>query len=124
MTKLRELASESPAFPPVLFVFQSGVEEGREFFHRFWPEARAVSDEKLRLFHGFGLGQGTAGQLLGAGVWPAALRAAFRGAFPGTPVGDVRLMPGAFLVEGETVLRSHPYRHSGDHPDFRAFVQA
>lgn len=124
MTTLRELASELSCYPPVLFVHQNGIDAGREFFDRFWPEARAVSDEELDFYRAFGLGRGTPGQLLGAGVWPAALRAAFQGAVPGRPSGDVRLMSGAFLVEGSRVLRAHVYRHSGDHPDYRVFVEA
>ena len=100
------------------FFFQGTPAEGSRVFDRLWPEARAVSDESGWFYRAFGLERGGLAQILGPGVWIAGTRAAFKGHLPGKPVGDPRMMPGAFLVEGERVLWRHRYRHAGDHPDF------
>ena len=116
VTLLRGRAAPSE----VLFVAQGDAEQASAFFSRAWPEARAVCDPDQRLYAAFGLGRGSAGQLLGPAVWAAGLRALRRGARLGRPVGDPRVMSGAFLVRGEAVLWSHTYAHAGDHPDFDA----
>jgi hypothetical protein len=44
VSDLRKLSADQPGYPPVLFFFLGTVEEGREFFDRYWAEARAVAD--------------------------------------------------------------------------------
>jgi hypothetical protein len=94
------------------------VEEGLAFFDRFWPEARAVSDPEKFFYQAFALNQGSLRQMLGPSVWKKGLEASRKGNTIGMPIGDVRQMPGAFVVRKEAVLWQHDYRHTGDHPDF------
>ena len=103
----------------MILVHQGTEEQGAGFLDRFWPEARAVSDPGCRFFGGFGLARGSAGEILGPAVWRAALRAALRGNFVGRAVGDVAVMPGMFLIEGDRVLWRHAYEHVGERPDLR-----
>lgn len=114
---MRRAATRDPAYRPVLFVFQGTVADGKAFFTRHWPEARAVADLGQRLFLAFGIGQGGAREMFGPRVWLAGLRASLKGHAAGRAVGDPWRMPGAFLVRGDQVLWSHTYRHAGDHPD-------
>ena len=103
-----------------MILFHQGSEEqGAGFLDRFWPEARAVSDSGLEFYGDFGLSRGSAGQVLGPGVWRAAVRATLKGNVAGRPVGDVWIMPGMFLVEGDRILWRYDYEHAGDRPDLR-----
>jgi hypothetical protein len=116
---LRGLVEEDPAYPRVVFVHQGTLEEGEAFFAKRWPAAAAVADPERRLFEAFSLGRGSLGQLLGPRVLASGLRATLRGNLSGKPVGDVRQMPGAFVVHKGRVLWSHASRHAGDQPDYR-----
>jgi hypothetical protein len=94
------------------------VAEGKEFFRRYWPEARAVADASKRFHVAFGVGQGGKRQMFGPGVWFAGARAALKGHIAGRATGDPWTMPGLFLVKGDAILWRHAFRHAGDHPDF------
>lgn len=117
---LKRIAGEDADYPPVTFVHQGSVEQGDDFFERFWPEASAIADPERRLFEAFALKRGSFRQVLGLGSLASGIRAAFRGNGVGKPVGDVRQMPGAFLIHEGRILWSHDFRHAGDHPDYRA----
>lgn len=115
---MRKLSSSLPQFPDILFVHQGNVKEGEAFFQRFWPEARAVSDNSKTLFTAFGLVRGGVKELFGPKAFLSGIRATLNGSYGGKPTGDVRLMPGAFLVQSEQIVWEHNYRHIGDHPNF------
>jgi len=118
VSDLRRLAAEQPAYPPVLFVFLGTPDEGREFFGRYWPQARAIADGPKRFYRAMGLRRATLNQLMGLQVWTCGFRALAKGHFMGKPVGDPWIMPGAFLVHGRDVLWCHPFAHQGDNPDW------
>lgn len=111
------MKTADPSYPAILFFYQGTVKEGEDFFGRFWPEARAVSDPSQTFYHAFGLGRGGVSELLGPRVWISGLRAALKGNSVGKPVGDPRIMPGLFLVKNRTIVWQHHFRHAGDHPD-------
>ena len=112
MAELRERTGRG-GFPPVLLVHMGSPEEGERFFAERWPEARAVSDESRGLYAAFSLKRGTAGQLFGARVWMAGLKAALLGHGVGAPVGDPLMLSGWFLVEHGEVLWGHRHEHAG-----------
>lgn len=115
---LRRVAERDPTYPPVLFFFQGTPEQGRAFFEKLWPDARAVADLPKNFYDGFGLERGGVGEMFGARVWACGVRAAAKGHFIGAPVGDPWTMPGVFLVRGADVLWQHDFAHAGDHPDW------
>ncbi|MGE4093601.1 MAG: AhpC/TSA family protein [Candidatus Binatia bacterium] len=118
MQELRRLAMTTPSYPAILFFYQGSRDDGAAFFGQFWPEARAVADPERQLYRAFGIERGGVRQLFGPEVWTSGLRAARKGNSLGMPVGDPLMMPGVFLVRGETILWSHAFRHAGDQPDF------
>lgn len=110
----------NPAYPPVLFFYQGTAEQGKEFFPKYWDKARAVADLPKHFYTAFGIENGSIGQLFGPEVWACGMRAAAKGHFVGTPVGDPMTMPGVLLVHRNQILWRHHFRHVGDHPDFDA----
>ena len=93
------------------------VDECEHFFHRFDPEAAVVSDPDASFYGPFGLERGGAGEFLSPAVFAAGLRAVLKGNGIGVPVGDVRRMPGAFLVKDDEVRWKFLAGNAGDHPD-------
>ncbi len=102
----------------MLFVHPADVAAGDEFFASTWPEARAIADPRLVLYVAFGLERGGLMQFVGARPLVCAIRALVKGNGIGRPVGDVRQMPGAFVVRSDRVLATHVATHAGDHPDW------
>ena len=108
----------------MLFFHLAGVEEGEKVLDDYWPGARAVSDPEKQFYRAFGLHGGSFNQLLGPRVVLAAARSALKGNAPGKAQGDVRTMPGMFLVRDGQVLWQHDFRYSGDHPDMKVVAAA
>lgn len=102
----------------MIFFYQGTVEVGKEFFNRVWPEARAIADKEQRFYEAFGLERGSVGQLLGLSVWARGIEAMRKGNRAGMPVGDVKMMPGFFLVRGDQIIWEYKSKNSADHPDF------
>jgi hypothetical protein len=121
--ELREVAMANPAYPPILFFYMGDVDEGEAFFQRFWPEARAVSDPEKQFYAAFGLERAGFKEMFNPELVACGLRAAKNGSYGGKPVGDPRMMPGAFLVVGSQILWEHNYRHIADHPEFHHITE-
>ncbi len=118
---MREL---HPELPRLAVVHQGSVEQGEALLKGRWPDALAIADPDLALYGAFGLGRGSVGEVLGAGAWVAAARAALKGNFVGLPVGDPWVMPGMFLAHGDRILWRHEFRHVGDLPPVEDIVAA
>ncbi len=116
---LRQIIATQTDYPPIVFVVQGSVEEGKAFFEGLWPEARAISDPDFQLYKAFGIKRGNLAQIFGPSALVCGLRAAAKGNFVGKPMGDPRMMPGAFVVNQKgKVLWHHEFQNVGDHPDF------
>lgn len=145
---IQALQLKNPSYPPVIFFFQTGPEEvegesslsgeaaakrdekrhaddakqAEDFFAKYHPQGPApvaIADNALEFYRAFGIHRGSVGELLGLRSMGAAIRALFKGNINGKPAGDVRVMPGVFVVTGEGCI-TWAYRgaHAGDHPDF------
>jgi hypothetical protein len=101
-----------------LFVHQGTPAEGQAFFGKYWRAARAIADTELKLYAVFAIHRGDIRQLIQPDLWRRAIANTLKGNFSGRPQGDTSLQPGLFLVQDGVILWQHPYRHSGDHPDW------
>ncbi len=110
-------------FPELLFVHMGTPAEGDAFFAKYGDGLRAIADPEKVLYQGFGLRRGGLKQMFGPNVWKRGFEATFKGHGVGRPIGDPWQMPGAFLIEGRTILAHHDFDHAGDHPDWLAFVR-
>lgn len=90
-------------------------EEGERFLASRWPGARAVADPRRRLFRAMGLQRATAGQVLGLGVWRAALGNVRHGI--GRPMGDPMLLAGSYVLDGGEVVAAAPAEDVATAPD-------
>lgn len=124
MAELRRARERHPALPRVVLVHQGDLAQGARLVESRWPGAAAISDPELALYRAFGLEQGALGQIMGLAAVRSSFRAMRKGHFPGVPVGDVRILPGIFLVRGREVLWSRRFEHSGQLPDEDELVEA
>jgi hypothetical protein len=114
------VSAQRDDYPDVLFVHQGPPAEGAAFFAEYWPEARAIADPDLTLYAVFGLHHASARAVMSPGLWLRVVQATLKGNLQGQVQGDVKRMPGLFLVQHGLILWEHPYRHVGDHPDWNA----
>lgn len=117
MADLRKNVAAVEPLPPVLLFFQGSPADGQAFFHRLWPEARAVSDLQRQFYTAFDIERGGIAEMFGPEVWACGMRASAKGHSIGRPVGDPWLMPGMFIIQEQAVIWQHTFRHAGDHPD-------
>ncbi len=117
-------AAKNEGFPSVLFIHRASVEAADQFFTKRAPTAQAIADQDGHLFAAFGLGPGKLLQLVGPAVWWRALVALVKGNFVGKPSGNETQMPGAFLVNGQSVKWQYVAGHAGDHPKVSAIMDS
>jgi hypothetical protein len=117
VSRLRKAREAESTFPRVVLVHHGTTEHGERFFRRRWPEAVAIADTEGALYDAFDVERARWSQLFGLSVLLRSLGAAVRGNGVGKPVGDVRRMPGAFLVHQGQVAWAQEPEHVGDHPN-------
>lgn len=77
-----------------------------------------IADPQKRLFKAFELKQAGPKALLSAGMIMKGVSAMFRGHRIGIPKGDVRQLPGVFIIDTDgRVQFSHFAKGPADHPD-------
>lgn len=121
------LSNQRNHWPPgvrLLYIHQGDAKRGEAFFATRHAEAATSTDLGGLLAQGFGLDRGSLSQLFGAAVWKRGLRAWRAGHRVGRPAGDVRLMPGAFLLQGPRILWAKRGTHAGDHADWNELAAA
>lgn len=86
-------------------------------------EVSRVSDPTKRLYEAFELQQGTFNQLYGLKTWIEGFRAGvLEGRGIGKESGDVKQMPGIFLINQGKILRGFRHQSPADRPDYCSTV--
>jgi peroxiredoxin len=102
-------------------------EETADFKARFDVPFPMIADPQKRLFAAFQLKQASTGSLFSLGMAAKGLSAMARGHRMGIPQGDVRQLPGVFIIDTDGRIRfSHYSKDPADHPDpedLLAFLQ-
>ena len=80
-------------------------------------------DNQKDVYATYGLGQAGLSSLLNPKLGLAAARAAARGHVQGKATGDVKMLPGTFVVDQNGRIQYAYYSsHAGDHPDLTAIA--
>jgi len=116
---LKQHASTEGEQERILFFYQGTVPEGREFFGEHWSSARAIADQPLRFYRGFGIPKASIARILAPTVWRRGMETFARGHRPGLSSGSIRQMPGFMWVQDGRILWRHDFEHAGDNPDLR-----
>lgn len=99
------------------------AEQGQRFLEGFGlVDVAHVPDPGREAYRAFGLGTAGAGAVLAPSVFIRAASALVAGHGAGVPVGDVRQMPGAFVIHRGRVLSAFRHRTVADRPDYAAMA--
>ncbi|MDJ0625507.1 MAG: SelL-related redox protein [Candidatus Caenarcaniphilales bacterium] len=115
---LKNIAENNSNYPEIIFIFQGNAEQGKSFFNKYWPKAKAIADPQREFYSDLKIQKATIGQMFGQKVWMKGLEAIMHGNFVGIPIGDLRMMPGLFLLQDNKIVWKHNFEHIADHPDF------
>jgi peroxiredoxin len=92
-------------------------EQADKFRTEFSLSFPIICDPQKELYGQFGLGRGSVGSLASPSVLLRGMRTLSRGFTPGIPKGDVRQMPGVFLINKEgNIIYSYYSKDASDHP--------
>ena len=112
----------------VVLVGLGTPEDTAAFKAQFHVPFPMIADPEKRLFKAFQLKRATPKALLSVGMVLRGLSAMARGHGMGVPKGDVRQLPGVFIIDTDGHIRfSHYARGPADHPpakDLLQFLQA
>ncbi len=77
------------------------------------------------VYQAYGVGRmGIVSGLLNRDMYKAGSRAAMAGFAQGKATGDIRMLPGTFIVDSEGKIQfTHYSTHAGDHPDLAQLLQ-
>ena len=101
----------------VVLVGLGSVEQTAAFKERFDVPFPMIADPEKQLFEAFRLKQASAGALLSAKMVFRGVRAMAKGYGIGVPKGDVRQLPGVFIIDTDgRILFSHHASGPADHP--------
>lgn len=101
----------------VVLVGLGNVEQTAEFKTRFDVPFPMIADPEKRLFEAFRLKQASVGALFSAKMVFRGMSAMAKGHRIGAPQGDVRQLPGVFIIDTNgRILFSHHASGPADHP--------
>jgi peroxiredoxin len=101
----------------VVLVGLGSCEETAAFKKRFDVPFPMIADPQKRLFAAFNLGRTSLAGLLSPGLAVKGLAAMAKGEGMGIPKGDIRQLPGVFIIDRAGRLRFRHYgRDPADHP--------
>lgn len=110
----------------VVCVFMYRAEPTRNFCRQRGVDLDCFGDPERHAYRAVGLGRGGLSEMAAPRVAIGAIRAARKGAVMGDPKGgDVRQMPGTFVVGSDgTVLFAHYNRDQSDNPEIADVLTA
>jgi len=82
-----------------------------------------ISDPDLSLYEYFGVFQGSFWQLYGLKTWVRGFQLSHMGLATGDELGNVKQMPGVFLVHQDKIIRSFVHKSAADRPDYLAIAK-
>lgn len=98
-------------------------EQAAEYFAGYGlADVPRISDPGRDLYRAFGLGTGAISGVLSPRVWLRSVSALASGHMAGIPVGDVRQMPGVFVIAKGKVIASFVHETVADRPDYQALA--
>ena len=109
----------------VVLVGLGNVDDTAAFKQRFDVPFAMIADPERRLFEAFRLKRAGTGSFLSAKMAAKGLMAMAKGHQIGVPQGDVRQLPGVFIIDTAGHIRfSHHAANPADHPQPETLLAA
>lgn len=111
---------------PVVAIALGEPKHAQRYCGQLAPSIDCYCDDKdTAVYTAYGLEQGGATSFLSPGQLKATIRAVSAGHKQGKATGDVRMLPGTFIVDGDGRMQYAYYSgHAGDHPDLVRLLAA
>lgn len=124
LADLSRLRSEITALGVGIVLVHPSTDERAAVLFRSYglDDLPRFADPDRVLYRALGLALGSLGQLFGPRVFWRGAAATLRGHRPGAKAGNVRQMPGVFLVRDGQVLDAFRHRDVAERPDYRAIT--
>lgn len=101
----------------IVLVGMGTPEESTAFVKNAGVTFAMISDPKRQLYKAFGLGMAGSLELLSPSLAFKALATMAQGHGIGLPIGDIRQLPGAFIINTRgQIVYSHVAKDAADHP--------
>ncbi len=125
MTQLRHRKNDfQQAGAGLVLVGMGTVAESAEFSRQQALPFPLIADPEGRLYSDFGLQQASFARLLSPKLLVKAVSALVQGSGVGKPVGDIRQLPGVFIIDTEgTIVFRHVSADPADHPEAGTLLQ-
>ncbi|MCA9267416.1 MAG: redoxin domain-containing protein, partial [Planctomycetales bacterium] len=124
LARNREQIEAAGARIVLVHMMSDDAEAARLFARYGLDDVPRVSDPERRVYEQFGLARGSWQQVMGPPIWWRGFQAIFlRGHFPGVPRGDLRQLPGAFVVSQGAITRAFRAEDSVGEFDAAAMIK-
>jgi peroxiredoxin len=102
----------------LVFVHMAEESYGDQYFKEYGLESEEhISDPDMTLYEYFGLQKGTFRELYGLKVWSRAINLKF-GMETKKPLGNMKQMPGVFLLKSGVIINSFIHKSAAEKPDY------
>jgi peroxiredoxin len=93
------------------------------FKRQFSLQFPMICDPDKKLYHKFGLGRGSVASMASPLLFLKGLKTLSRGYAPGMPQGDIKQMPGVFLIDTSGDIRyAHYSKNPSDNPSIETLL--
>lgn len=121
------LKADAPRFEAaggnVVLVTMSSPDDAAAFRKQFQLPFSVLADPEQKCYDAFAVPRGGLGQIMGPKTWLTGLQATLAHGV-GTPVGDVRQLSGAFVVDRSGTIRyAQRAKHSADLPSHEELLE-
>jgi peroxiredoxin len=121
----RNLPQFEQAGGRLVLVGMGTPEESMAFARRMEVSCPVISDPDRQLYRSFGLKMASALELLSPSIAVKAISAIAQGHTIGKPIGDIRQLPGGFIIDtGGRIVYSHIAKDPADHPETETILAA
>jgi hypothetical protein len=111
--------------PQVVSVAMGEPKHAERYSGKLVPSIACLMNETTMPYQTYGLQQGTLGELISPAVVVASVKALARGGSQGEAIGDVKMLPGTFMVDKQGIIQYAYYsKHAGDHPKIADLIAA
>jgi peroxiredoxin len=108
----------------LVFVHMAEEDLGDQYLEEYGlKDEEHISDPDMSLYEYFGLQQGSFRELFGLKVWTRALSVKQNTDTKGN-LGNMKQMPGVFMLQGGKIVSSFIHKSAGDRPDYLAIADA
>lgn len=107
----------------VVFVHMSDEEIADEYLSNYQiNNEEHISDPDMSLYEYFGLNKGGFRELYGLKIWKRYMKLEYKSE-RNPDLGNIKQMPGIFLIHKDVILNSYIHQKASDKPDYLSIIE-